>query len=345
MQRFLNLVLLSLTITAFNLELKAQLDPVYSQFYSAPNYLNPALVGMGELPRFCLNYRNQWPGLPVPNAYVTYSASYDQFFDRSNSGIGLTAISDVQGDGILNTTGLFGSYSYSLQLNKSLFMRAGMELGYFQKRLNWEKLVFADQLNPEYGLYNQFGVANQSNEARPAGLTKGYLDVGAGLMLFSEQYYLGVTAKHLNSPDISFIRNRVGDADLPIFWSIHGGAQFKLSKNKYKKTQSFISPNFVFAHQKNLSQLTLGAYVGYGAVFGGAWYRHTWTNPDAAIFSVGFQKGVFKVGYSYDLTISGLSGSTSGAHEVAVTINLNQSEEALKRKNSKRFGDCLKMFR
>ncbi|MFQ3327045.1 MAG: hypothetical protein ACI8YC_001686, partial [Salibacteraceae bacterium] len=53
-------------------------DPIYSQFYSNPLYLNPALAGVERCPRFVMNYRNQWPGISSGGGnYVTYSASYD----------------------------------------------------------------------------------------------------------------------------------------------------------------------------------------------------------------------------------------------------------------------------
>ncbi|MFN5910373.1 MAG: type IX secretion system membrane protein PorP/SprF, partial [Bacteroidota bacterium] len=53
-------------------------DPTFTQFYANPLYLNPAFAGSHGCPRFALNYRNEWPSLT--GNYVTYSASYDQYF-------------------------------------------------------------------------------------------------------------------------------------------------------------------------------------------------------------------------------------------------------------------------
>ena len=53
-------------------------DPAFTQFYANPLYLNPAMAGSHGCPRFALNYRNEWPQLS--GNYVTYSASYDQYF-------------------------------------------------------------------------------------------------------------------------------------------------------------------------------------------------------------------------------------------------------------------------
>ena len=75
---------------------KAQ-DPQFSQFYANPLYLNPALAGATECARINLNYRNQWPSLT--KAFITYSMTYDQNLSSINSGFGLIAMNDRQGDG------------------------------------------------------------------------------------------------------------------------------------------------------------------------------------------------------------------------------------------------------
>ncbi|NBU92563.1 MAG: type IX secretion system membrane protein PorP/SprF, partial [Flavobacteriia bacterium] len=38
-------------------------DPTFTQFYSNPLYLNPALTGATGCSRFSFNYRNEWPQL------------------------------------------------------------------------------------------------------------------------------------------------------------------------------------------------------------------------------------------------------------------------------------------
>ncbi|MFN5148175.1 MAG: type IX secretion system membrane protein PorP/SprF, partial [Flavobacteriia bacterium] len=62
-------------------------DPTFTQFYANPLYLNPALAGSYGCSRFALNYRNEWPALS--GNYVTYSASYDQYFKNISGGFGL----------------------------------------------------------------------------------------------------------------------------------------------------------------------------------------------------------------------------------------------------------------
>ena len=60
----------------------------FSQFYSAPLHLNPALAGVSYGPRLALTYRNQWPG--ISGSFVTQSVSYDQRLGyNKGGGVGL----------------------------------------------------------------------------------------------------------------------------------------------------------------------------------------------------------------------------------------------------------------
>ena len=70
------LFLLTVSVSPFGLKVYSQ-DPTFTQFYSNPVYLNPALAGSSGCPRIGLNYRNEWPQLT--GNYVTYCASFDTY--------------------------------------------------------------------------------------------------------------------------------------------------------------------------------------------------------------------------------------------------------------------------
>ena len=77
----------------------------------------------------------------------------------------------------------------------------------------------------------------------------------------------------------------------------------------------------LFMKQRNFTQMNLGFYANKGPLVTGLWFRQTFgqqKNPDAIIMLVGFRKDRFKFGYSYDVTISELSGITGGGHEISM---------------------------
>ncbi len=308
-------------------------DPVLSQFYSAPLQLNPAFAGTTNSPRIALNYRNQWSS--IFNAYTTYSASYDQYFEGLRSGIGFSILYDQAGDGIYNTGSFNLTYAYRLPITDELFVKGGIQAGLYQTSLDWDKLVFLDQLNPFDG---QVSI---SEEQRPEQLSKSYLDMSAGLMIYSKMFYGGVSLHHINTPNESILEINENLIDgLPMRFGLHGGAQISLSRDNKSKFSTFISPNIMYTKQRNFQQVNLGTYVGVGPIFGGAWYRHTFSNADAAIFLIGFNQSIFKIGYSYDFTISRLGSESNGSHEISILLNFDNG-----RKRPIDYNDCLQLFR
>ncbi len=325
-------------MTGYFTQLKAQ-DPVFSQYYNAPLQLNPAFAGTSHAPIFSINYRNEWPLWPA--AYTTYAASYDQFFPTVNSGFGINLMADNAGDGILKTTSISGIYSYKIYIKKDLQIKFGIEASTTQSRLNWDKLVFFDQLDLNEGT-GRGGPAPVSAEIRPGSLSKTYVDFSVGMLLYNTNYYGGITLKHLNTPDNSFINNNSNTyAGLPMRISLQFGSQINLIDDNKRGVTAFLSQNILLTKQSDLVQLNLGTLIGYNTVQFGVWYRHTINNPDALIGSIGVRKDLFRISYSYDYTISALAvQNTGGSHEIGVLINL---ERLYPQKNN--YNDCFAIFR
>lgn len=323
-------------------------DPIFSQFYSTPMAINPAFAGTTYAPRISAIYRNQWPShdnITNATAYSTYAASYEQFVPAFNSGFGVMLMSDDAGD-LLRTTSFAASYAYRVSVNDGFHLKLGLEAGMRQYNVDWDKLIFLDQLNPITGTVDEAGNPNMSNEIRPDALNHSVFDVGAGLLAYGEKFYGGLAIHHLTTPDESFIELNTGLVEgLPLRLTLHGGAQFIVKEGNKRQPASFISPNVLLLKQGDQGQINVGAYYSMGLVFAGGWYRHAFGNPDAAIAMVGVQYDVLKIGYSYDFTVSGLTASTGGAHEISLVINLDNSETLRKKRYNSRYQDCFKIFR
>ena len=314
-------------------------DPIFSQFYSAPLQLNPAFAGNTYAPRINLNYRNQWPELN--SAYITYAASYDQFFEDLNSGFGVMIISDDAGQGLLNTNRVSGFYSYRLQIDRDFYMKFGVEGSFVQTRFDWDRFLFGDAIDATFGPISPGGTPFPSEETRPAELSTTYFDISTGILVYSPQFYGGLTVKHLNTPNEGLLGvNDNLNTGLPMRIALHGGFELTVKEGNNRSQGAFISPNVMYLRQGDFNQMNAGAYGSYGPFFAGAWYRTTFSNQDAVIFLAGAQQGIFKIGYSYDITISGLAGQTGGSHEVSLLINFDAN-----RPRTVDYNDCFKMFR
>ncbi len=295
-QQFLLPLILVLAVIGF--DLKAQ-DPQFTQFYANPLYLNPAFAGTARCPRISLNYRNQWPALQAP--YVTYSASYDMHLDPLAGGLGILVTTDDQARGTLRTTNFSLLYSYLAPITREFSLKFGIQATYLQKSLDKNKLSFGDMIDPRRGFIWNTQEAVPSQNKRNA-------DFSAGLLGYSKRYFFGFAAHHINQPNEGLL----GDSKLPAKFTVHGGAIIPLEKGD----ESYISPNILFQAQQKFTQLNLGLYYKKGAFVAGLWYR----SGDAVIALVGLQNDNFKFGYSYDVTVSKLSGNTAGSHEISLQI-------------------------
>ena len=299
-----NLMLLGLFYASF--QSLAQ-DPTFTQFYSNPVYLNPALAGSSGCPRIALNYRNQWPQLT--GNYITYAAAYDTYAKNLSGGIGIMAMHDQQGQGTIQTSMIAGTYSYYLKVNRKFRIMFGGQAAYFQKSLDWSKLTFGDMIDPRRGFIYQTGDVPRGNGSH------GFFDVSAGMVGFTKNFYFGAAAHHLNRPDESMI---LGNSKLPIRVTGHMGATIKLGQRGRYSSNTMLMPNIIYQYQNGFQQFNIGAYLKYEAFTIGAWYR----NRDAFIVSLGITTEKFRIGYSYDLTVSQLGGVTGGSHEISMGINL-----------------------
>jgi type IX secretion system PorP/SprF family membrane protein len=299
-----NIILLGLFYVSFH---SMAQDPTFTQFYSNPVYLNPALAGSSGCPRIALNYRNQWPQLT--GNFITYAAAYDTYAKNLSGGVGIMAMHDQQGQGTIQTSMIAGTYSYYLKVNRKFRIMFGGQAAYFQKYLDWNKLTFGDMIDPRRGFIYQTGDVPRGNGSH------GFFDVSAGMVGFTKNFYFGVAAHHLNRPDESMI---LGDSRLPIRVTGHMGATIKLGQRGRYSSNTTLMPNVIYQYQNGFQQFNIGAYLKYESFTIGAWYR----NRDAFIVSLGITTEKFRIGYSYDLTVSQLGGVSGGSHEISMGINL-----------------------
>jgi type IX secretion system PorP/SprF family membrane protein len=195
-------------------------DTHYSQIYSAPFQINPALTGVfgGDM-RFMGNYRNQWSNVPV--GYNTFTAGADVKLLGSKPRTGFFALGasynfDYAGFSKLSTTGLNLNGSYIKKLSKRLYGSVGLQLGATQRAFKTGDLTFDSQYDPNQGVY----VPTRANGENFSNLTRTFFDFSGGIniryQVLEEEDLVdllekrtkidfGVGLFHLNRPNESFL--------------------------------------------------------------------------------------------------------------------------------------------
>ncbi|HYF69451.1 MAG TPA: type IX secretion system membrane protein PorP/SprF [Ohtaekwangia sp.] len=293
-------------------------DPLFSQYYQAPLFMNAGFTGLTERQRFVINHRLQWPGLP--QAFSTYAASYDMYIPQVSSGIGVMFTSDKMGSVNWKTTTASVLYSYKIRLNEALVFSPGISFGYGTNGLDRSRLKMSDVMIQGGGstLDPEINKIQNSN----------YMDFGSGFLLYSERLWIGTSFSHMNRPQLSLL----GENDrLDMRTSVHAGIKIELSSPMRSARPVYFTPSFIYQMQgKNFSQFDAGVNFHIDPVSIGAWYRgkpfskneNNVIDHDALILFGGLYLKNFNVGYSYDFTISSLGPGTGGAHEISITYEL-----------------------
>lgn len=290
-------------------------DPQFSQFYANPLYTNPAFAGASNNIRLTLIGRDQYTA--INNNYKTAGTSIDAQVSKISGGLGLMATMDVAGDGKLTTTTFNGIYAYSVNLTRKITMRAGIQASYYQRTYDFSKYRFGDQIDDQYGF------VLPTNEVR--GMQQiGLLNFGSGLLIYSNRLFGGIAIHNLTEPNQSFYspNSSADEFKLPRRYTLHSGANIPITQSRYEDQRVIISPNILYMQQRNFNQLNLGFYVKKEALTAGLWFRQTSKNTDAFIFLVGLKFPKFRVGYSYDITVSGARTATQGSHELSMAFEI-----------------------
>jgi type IX secretion system PorP/SprF family membrane protein len=320
---------------------KAQ-DIQFSQFYANVLYMNPAFAGSAHLSRAIFHQRIQWPTLDAK--YITSSVSFDHYFEKAKSGLGVLVLKDWQGANTLSSTEMALQYAYELSVSNSYSFRAGFEANYVSRFINYNYLTLPDQ-------YNNNGFNNTQTQ-EPFGATKtSYLDFSVGGILYSDKFWLGVTSKHLTQPDQSFYKGtQKQTSPLPIKLDFATGYKIFFQKKRItgaveEGKEVSIAPTAHYKLQGKSDQVDLGVYGIYDHMIIGGWYRGIpvlkqyrkgLTNNESIVLLVGWKVKGLSVSYSYDFTISKLvRARTGGSHELNVTYvwgyNKNKKKKPMRR--------------
>lgn len=299
-------------------------DPQLTQYFSSPMYLAPSFAGSTNGTRAVLNFRDQWPG--IPGAFITYLMSIDHNLYKYNSGIGLLLLRDQAGSGHLARTNIGVQYSYNIVINKNFSIRPGMYFYFSQRSLNFSKLVFNDQV--------KLGDNNLSSIETPTFKKTSFLDYTISAIGFTREYWGGFQISHLLKPNESIRQEAV--SELPTTYYLMGGGKFNLSGNIGKMNEESLQCTFIYKSQQKFDQVDIGAYWYKRPLVVGLWYRgipvfkhyaRGYANNDALAVIIGYQADGWKVGYSYDFTISRLAMKSAGAHEISFIYEFNKNQK------------------
>lgn len=323
-------------IIVFFTDLNAQ-DIHFSQYFSNPLVLNPALTGQfkGDV-RITSSYKNQWLSLS-DNCYNTYGISVDAPIYKNKVSGGLSFYNDRAGDSKMGTTGINFSLASKIDLNTKNELSVGIQPGWTQRSFDISGLTFDSQYNG-----TSFNSALPSNE-NGVNQSKSFFDISSGIYLKSTinnnlKFNTGLGVFHINRPIQGFYDN----ADkLHTKWSFHAESEivFGSSRITYVPSVMILKQGPAFEANMGLSikrglgmnSLYTGANVSSNIVMG-VFYRMR----DAFILYVGCEyKKSYSIGFSYDINASNLRKASyfRGGTEISFIYKLFKSNKTIPKIN------------
>ena len=310
---------------------KAQLDPYYTHFRFNKQSYNPAAFGFKE-DYICINglthyqYRNYsdmtlrtgtegnpLAEIPTNVAPETYNLNLNTLLRLGKNsgnrlGLGMTIIDDKIG--FMKTTTFKGALNFRKPIQGQFgYIAFGIEAG-----------------STTFGYDSPNFKAIDPNDPRipTSSGSDGELDLGLGVFYHQTKFlgvmnnfYVGASYNHLNAAKYNFLVDMADgtkgvavDVDFVRYLYITSGADYKLANQNW-----VLEPAVLIKYNPKI-QLDLSMTALYSSSLrAGLAYR---TAADALSILVGYERGQLQIGYSYDMTLSGVRKVSDGTHEVFV---------------------------
>jgi type IX secretion system PorP/SprF family membrane protein len=322
------------------IEVKAQ-DPVFTQYYFVPETQNGAFTGTVNTLNTGILHRTQWPDgarrLDTDYAFINGSIgnlsedSRPNDSNLQNIGIGLTVLNQHEVFTDYNYTQINGVFSLNLDLDNfysGLRMILGLEGGYGTKNFNFKSLLFEDQINTNDG---SIGGGSLDPSLLRLQNKKKFFDISSGFLLYTDDFWLGASMKHLNTPNIAF--DSQGKLPLDMNFTLQSGYSFNLDSGpgfSFLPDDSKLVLTSNFMKQGQYNRLDFGSIVHFNPFIIGVIAA---TNPmmksaDSHLLTSVNLIGSIKIynftfGYSYDVSTSKIE-NTQGVHEFSLTWQIGR---------------------
>lgn len=286
-----------------------QYDPQFSQNMFNPLLVNAGYAGFSGRTNAVLLNRTQWVGIEGAPKTTVVGADMSVNFLRNKGGVGLVIMSDEIG--FFQNITLQGILAQRYDLGEGEF-GVGVNLGIVNQTFDGSKVILKPSAGGEYH--------QATDPLVPTSEVNGFaFDMGFGTWYSRPDYYLGFSILHLFAPKPNF-KDEL-DVYIPRSFFLTGGYNYKFLEKPLE-----LQPSVFLKQSSGSWQMDLNVNLMFQEKY---WTGLTYRLQDAVVLFAGIElKNGIKIGYSYDITTSALSGAGSnGSHEIMVGYRFDVSTE------------------
>lgn len=294
MKKIYLIIALALPILAIS-----QQDVQFTQYMFNRIYYNPGVAGAGGA--ICVNalHRSQWVGFQ--GAPTTQNLNANIPIQAIRGGVGVSIVNDQIG--FFNNIAARVMYAYQLQLSEGT-LGFGVGASFLNKTLGTGEWIPSD--------YNNMGGLDPS---LPSFNANGFqVDAEFGIYYESQNIWGGVSSTRLieSSTQVESNNNMLGNATFfrnARHYYIMGGYNWAIPATNWE-----LRPSTLVKLTSGSTTFDLNVMGVYNNKF---WGGVTYRLQDAVAAILGWQVTPdLRLGYSYDVATSPLSGQGGGSHEV-----------------------------
>ena len=314
-------------IAIFSFAVNAQQIPQYSQYMKNPYLINPGAAGQQNFIDVTAGGRMQWLGFSdAPKTmYVFVTAPIGAKVSKYNPSVKINygavrnprAIYNAQqkhalgGSLIVDQYGAFqyikatATYAFHLPVTDKMYLSFGANVGYSNRSFLKSRAQTLSSMtgvgtDVTYDTYASQGDLNM-------------LDIGAGLYLYSENLFVGITGDQLTKDFVRF--GNGSNIDPRMHFNFVAGYKFNLS-NTMTLTPS------VLAKYIKPSPLSIEGSLMFEWKER-VWYGLSYRYQDAVVGFVGMNiTNRLRFGYSFDFSTSRFNKHSFGGHELNIGLML-----------------------
>jgi type IX secretion system PorP/SprF family membrane protein len=289
---------------------KAQQDPMYSQYMFNHQVLNPAYAGSWGYFTSTLIYRKQWVGMN--GAPETQTFSFHTPSRNDHHGFGMSFVADRIG--ITQTIGLNAAYAYRIHLGKNARLAFGLQGSLDNYRANFGSVRTGSTIDPSANGPDPAFNGNSVNLWLP--------NAGAGVFFHTKHFYIGASSPRLIQHELN------GE---------NAGSTASMSRHFFFTTGVVLGSDEAFVKFKPsiLAKYTPASPIQFdiNAHFLFAdriWVGASYRTEDAIVGMLQVQLLQWlRMGYAFDYITSEINTYGNASHEFMLGVDLNFKHKSM----------------
>lgn len=279
----------------------AQFEPQFTQYMFNESFINPAYAGSRDHASLTALYRNQWVG--IDGAPKTQTFSGHTPLRNEKVGLGFNLLHEEIG--VTQDLSFFVNYAYRIPFKNGAFAM-GLSGGLIHHQ---EQLLDVDI--QDQGDYQFMGTPKLTVP-----------NAGFGMYYNTRKFYAGLSIPRMLQNSVDGVTQKAENEVNPEYWHyfLMGGYVFDINENIKLK------PTFMLKAVSGAPlEADLGAHVLFNEII---WLGGSYRTGDSwsAIASFQFTKQ-FRLGYSYDYTLTELQQFNSGTHEITLGYDFSFNKD------------------